>query len=575
MRTVVVIGHRGVGKSSLLRRWQGYVQKTTRFYDLDAEVEKATGKSISSLFEEEGESYFRKIEKQVFDQLIIDHQKEPTLFQVLIIAVGGGFDPGHIPSDAEVLWLRRDLDSEGRAFTDRPRLSIDLDPIAEFQGRFQKREPKFEKAAEKVYTIPEGLLELDADEKVILTEEELQLDAFLTLNERHLRFKPNFLNCHYEIRDDILNPDQIKTVASLFSNENLLYSVRSTPDLPEVIQSKKIKVDWDLKFKLKSHITPFIVSTHENDIRVAIQDLAIFEKQDVHLKLCPLVTSFDHLKLGYEWFQKDSRHRSFLPRSLDGRWSWFRLFMKNRQLINFVREGAGSTYDQPTLWEWLSTPAQPMTFAAILGSPVRHSYSPTYHKNFFKTYNMPFLRIPLDQAEWPQAFPVLDQIGLRAAAVTSPLKEMAGGLVGQSSLNTLVKSSKGWLGTNTDISGARELLAPYADREIVVWGGGGVLESLRSSLKRAQFYSVRTGLPRDGSNTVESPECVIWAAPDGGLQNLPPKWTPRFVVDLNYKQNSEGLLYALRIGAQYVSGLKMFQVQGDVQQKFWAQYLKT
>lgn len=53
-----------------------------RFIDLDELIESAEGKSVSQIFAEQGEEYFRKLEKQYLQEVM---QNENT-----IIATGGG-----------------------------------------------------------------------------------------------------------------------------------------------------------------------------------------------------------------------------------------------------------------------------------------------------------------------------------------------------------------------------------------------------------------------------------------------------------------------------------------------------
>ncbi len=64
----IFIGHRGVGKSSLLKRHKEYFPEV-RHFDLDFEIENRTGKKIQNIFTEHGEDYFRKIEQETFFEL--------------------------------------------------------------------------------------------------------------------------------------------------------------------------------------------------------------------------------------------------------------------------------------------------------------------------------------------------------------------------------------------------------------------------------------------------------------------------------------------------------------------------
>lgn len=59
------------------------------FIDLDQEIERRTGKSISSIFAEEGETNFRKIESETLWNLI-QHVGDPETSGGAVISCGGG-----------------------------------------------------------------------------------------------------------------------------------------------------------------------------------------------------------------------------------------------------------------------------------------------------------------------------------------------------------------------------------------------------------------------------------------------------------------------------------------------------
>ena len=64
----VLVGHRGVGKSSLLIRLQSYFPKD-KFLDLDREIESRQNKNISEIFKLQGEAKFRQIELETFIEI--------------------------------------------------------------------------------------------------------------------------------------------------------------------------------------------------------------------------------------------------------------------------------------------------------------------------------------------------------------------------------------------------------------------------------------------------------------------------------------------------------------------------
>jgi shikimate 5-dehydrogenase len=82
---------------------------------------------------------------------------------------------------------------------------------------------------------------------------------------------------------------------------------------------------------------------------------------------------------------------------------------------------------------------------------------------------------------------------------------------------------------------------------------------------------VRTGLCREsGKALTESPGVLIWAA-NPNAEFPPSTWKPKKVIDLNYREDSHAKTFALRAGAEYVSGLEMFNRQADEQQKLWSE----
>jgi shikimate 5-dehydrogenase len=296
-----------------------------------------------------------------------------------------------------------------------------------------------------------------------------------------------------------------------------------------------------------------------------------FSSNKSHKKLAIAIHDFSELIEGHQWMMQDFENRSFLPMSDQGRWAWYRQWVSPK--INFVRLGEGSAADQPTVLDVLNAPQQATAFAAILGQPVNHSLTPTYHFDFFKSLQAPVLRIDISEEEFSQGLLFLQQLGLKWAAVTSPLKTSAAQLVGsENPINTLCLVDGAWQGSNTDTFGLTQLIGDLKDQPVAVWGGGGVKESVRSVLPQASFYSSRTGELKSGQG-VKDPQVVLWSVGAKNFQEKgvfpPSQWKPQWVVDLNYTQDSPGLECAHNYGCQYRSGLGMFQAQADKQQEFW------
>ncbi|NTW33750.1 MAG: shikimate kinase [Bacteroidetes bacterium] len=77
---IFLIGFMGSGKSSLgkdLSNKLGFA-----FIDLDDAIEKKSGKTISNIFNEEGEKYFRNIEHECLKDVILTDN--------VVVATGGG-----------------------------------------------------------------------------------------------------------------------------------------------------------------------------------------------------------------------------------------------------------------------------------------------------------------------------------------------------------------------------------------------------------------------------------------------------------------------------------------------------
>jgi shikimate kinase len=80
MRKIILLGYMGCGKSTIANR----LSKSTNIQtvDLDKIIEERTNMSINKIFEERGEIYFRKLEHEIFVELLNSPEN-------LIIGLGG------------------------------------------------------------------------------------------------------------------------------------------------------------------------------------------------------------------------------------------------------------------------------------------------------------------------------------------------------------------------------------------------------------------------------------------------------------------------------------------------------
>ncbi len=79
-RNICIMGLMGSGKSIIGKDLSKHLK--LKFYDTDKEIELKTKKSISTIFEEKGESYFRNIEEQICTELLTEDN--------CVISLGGG-----------------------------------------------------------------------------------------------------------------------------------------------------------------------------------------------------------------------------------------------------------------------------------------------------------------------------------------------------------------------------------------------------------------------------------------------------------------------------------------------------
>ena len=142
-RSLVLIGLMGAGKSSIGRRLAKRLD--LGYADADSEIEAAAGQSISDMFEQHGEAYFRDGERRVIARMLGDGPQ--------VLATGGGayMEPrtrAALRENAISVWLRADLDvlvRRVRRRTNRPLLK-DRDPRAVMQALIEQRYPIYGEA---------------------------------------------------------------------------------------------------------------------------------------------------------------------------------------------------------------------------------------------------------------------------------------------------------------------------------------------------------------------------------------------------------------------------------------------
>ena len=142
-RSIVMVGLMGCGKTAIGRRLANRL--SLPFVDADDEIEKAACKTISEIFQDHGEAYFRNGERKVIARLLKGGPQ--------VLATGGGAfmdaeTRENVKESGISIWLKADLDVLMRRVmrrSNRPLLQND-DPQAVMQNLMESRYPIYEEA---------------------------------------------------------------------------------------------------------------------------------------------------------------------------------------------------------------------------------------------------------------------------------------------------------------------------------------------------------------------------------------------------------------------------------------------
>ena len=142
-RSLVLVGLMGCGKSSVGKRLAAKLQLP--FVDADEEIEKVAAKSISEIFSDHGEAYFRSGERRVIARLLGAGPQ--------VLATGGGAfmmpeTRENIKHDGISIWLKAELPVLMRRVQKRdtrPLLKT-ADPEATMRALIEARYPVYAEA---------------------------------------------------------------------------------------------------------------------------------------------------------------------------------------------------------------------------------------------------------------------------------------------------------------------------------------------------------------------------------------------------------------------------------------------
>ena len=143
-KNICIIGLMGSGKSMIGKDLSKFLK--LKFYDTDKEIEIKTNKSISAIFKEEGESYFRSIEEKICVNLLDKNN--------CVISLGGGSIinsniRNKISQNSFSIYLQVELNNllvRLKSSKKRPLLNQNKNKIEILKNLYVKRRQFYEKA---------------------------------------------------------------------------------------------------------------------------------------------------------------------------------------------------------------------------------------------------------------------------------------------------------------------------------------------------------------------------------------------------------------------------------------------
>ncbi len=611
---VVLVGHRGVGKSTVGRLLAERLGRT--FVDLDEVLEGSTGSSAAELVASD-EAAFRKLEVEALRTAL----SEPGR----VIAPGAGI--AEMPEEALVIWLKRDgwIDEARDA---RDRLRPELSWEEEVAWMTETREPRWAKAAHLVYRTPVGRSPERTVADVATLVGWVPADAGAT----KLRQKtwvvvanPSELDravqlvqwCGFagvELRSDVFDHWPEVPVPALASLR--------TPDRTWLERAHDAAaIDIDTSFigaAVASGIfaeTPrrLVISTHPD--RIDPDDVSALTglarqiqvehptwARSLQLKYAPRADSFADVGMGWAMLAPLRRAGvalTYIPQG--SRWSWARPMLAAENASNYVaatHRGSATSFASMDLQDWLPhmAGATPTRFDALLGWPATGSQGPLWHRRAALDANEPtlgYVAIDVAEDEFDGALTLLHDWKVRGLSITSPHKRRIGFVrhhdaVGSELLgpedaaraatrglpvmtgNTLVRVTDGWIATDTDEHGMAAAMLEVEDRTglprgtVALFGRGGVTPAVRRAIEASGWFVVlhvgaRQGWPEEGADYVS----LIVNAAGNSVDAL--EGAPRHAVWLDLHYND----VRPNDAEVHLAGDAFFEAQAAEQRNFW------
>lgn len=151
MKNIVLIGFMGVGKGSIAREVVKYSDYIA--IDTDDLIESMENKKIKKIFEENGEDYFRKLEKHVAKWL------EKSVHDTLVSTGGGFYKRENLQKIGTIVLLDSPFDAIIKRIKKHPNAARKLkkrpllNDLKEAKKLYEERRPQYLKLAEIVIDV--------------------------------------------------------------------------------------------------------------------------------------------------------------------------------------------------------------------------------------------------------------------------------------------------------------------------------------------------------------------------------------------------------------------------------------
>lgn len=164
----------------------------------------------------------------------------------------------------------------------------------------------------------------------------------------------------------------------------------------------------------------------------------------------------------------------------------------------------------------------------IIGYPLTATSSPQIHNEGYSRLKMDAVYIPFPVQDLPSFFSLADTLNIQGLSVTIPHKETVISYVTQrspeidriGSCNTLVRTTQGWAGYNTDARGFSDSLLNFIGKQnlwykrVTIIGAGGVAKAVAYEIHRLKGRALILNRTPLRAKEIAEPLNFAWAGLD-------------------------------------------------------------